>query len=88
MSFTITLTPCLVKQTLKMLKAKIKYFSQNMFADEFDIDFTESEIREAIFSQKDNKSPGIDNITSESSSEIPVNSGVPQFLCFIVFTIY
>ena len=40
-------------------------FSQNMSANEFDIDFTESEIREAIFSQKDNKSPGIDNITSE-----------------------
>ena len=34
-------------------------------ADEFGSDFSESEIREAIFSQKENKSPGIDNLTSE-----------------------
>ena len=35
-----------------------------MSTDEFDIDFTESEIRKATFSQK-HKSPGIDNYTSE-----------------------
>ena len=59
--FTIPLIPCLVKQTLKMFKAKILkiFFSQNISADEFDIDFTESEIKEAILSQKDNKSQGL-----------------------------
>ena len=44
--------------------------SQNDFppiniVDEFGADFTEPEIREAIFSQKDKKSPGIDNLPSE-----------------------
>lgn len=40
-------------------------FSLPNIDDEFDANFTETEIREAIFSQKDNKSPGIDNIPSE-----------------------
>ena len=40
-------------------------FSPLNIADEFDVNFTESEIRDAIFSQKDNKSPGIDNLPSE-----------------------
>ena len=40
-------------------------FPASNIVDEFDADFTESEIREAIFSQKENKSPGIDNLPSE-----------------------
>ena len=40
-------------------------FVHNESTDDLDSDFTETEIREAIFSQKDNKSPGIDSLTSE-----------------------
>ena len=40
-------------------------FPASNIVDEFDADFTEAEIHEAIFSQKENKSPGIDNLPSE-----------------------
>ena len=38
---------------------------RNAVDDELDFDFTESELRRAVFAQKDNKSPGIDSISSE-----------------------
>ena len=38
---------------------------QNAVDDELDVEFTESELRRAVFAQKDNKSPGIDSISSE-----------------------
>ena len=39
--------------------------NQNIFDNELDFDFTEYELRRAVFAQKDNKSPGIDSISSE-----------------------
>lgn len=39
--------------------------NQNTVDDELDFDFSESELRQAVFVQKDHKSPGIDNISSE-----------------------
>ena len=54
---------------IRLLKNTQNQNSENDFppniVDEFDADFTESEIREAIFSQKDEKSPGIDNLPIE-----------------------
>ena len=38
---------------------------RNGVDDELDFDFTESELRRTVFAQKDNKSPGIDSISSE-----------------------
>ena len=38
---------------------------RNAVDDELDFDFTESELQRAVFAQKDNKSPGIDSISSE-----------------------
>ena len=37
----------------------------NISNDQLDADFTEEELRRAIFTQKDNKSPGIDCVSSE-----------------------
>ena len=39
--------------------------NQNGVCEELDAEFTYEELRSAIFSQKDNKSPGIDNIPSK-----------------------
>ena len=39
--------------------------NQNNVCEELDAEFTYEELRSAIFSQKNNKSPGIDNIPSE-----------------------
>ena len=38
---------------------------QDTIYEELDCAFTEQELRRAVFSQKDNKSPGIDSISSE-----------------------
>ena len=37
----------------------------NITSEELDTQFTYSELHSAVFSQKNNKSPGVDNITSE-----------------------
>ena len=37
----------------------------NITSKELDTQFTYTELRSAVFSQKNNKSPGVDNITSE-----------------------
>ena len=39
--------------------------NENISNDELDMEFTESELHSALFSQNNNKSPGIDSITSE-----------------------
>ena len=38
---------------------------QESVYEELDYEFTEQDLRRAVFSQKDNKSPGIDSISSE-----------------------
>jgi hypothetical protein len=40
-------------------------FSQNILCHDLDKDFSESEIRSAVFSQNNNKTPGIDNLPGE-----------------------
>ena len=42
-----------------------EHMNQNIFDEELDFDSTESELRRAVFAQKDNTSPGIDSISSE-----------------------
>ena len=39
--------------------------NMNITSEELDTHFTYTELRSAVFSQKNNKSPGVDNITSE-----------------------
>ena len=39
--------------------------NQNVYNEELDSEFTDSELRMAVFTQKNNKSPGIDNIPCE-----------------------
>ena len=39
--------------------------NMNITSEELDTQFTYTELRSAVFSQKNNKSPGVDNITSE-----------------------
>ena len=40
-------------------------FTQTLIDEELDAEFTQAELHSAIFSQKNNKSPGTDNISSE-----------------------
>ena len=52
-----------VKSTNEWLDESCKY--RNAVGDELDFEFTESELRWAVFAQTHNKSPGIDSISSE-----------------------
>ena len=42
-----------------------KHMTENHVEGELNAEFSESELRKAVFKQKDNKSPGIDSISSE-----------------------
>ena len=39
--------------------------NQNVYNEELDLEFTDSELHMTVFTQKNNKSPGIDNIPFE-----------------------
>ena len=54
--------------TVTGLNTKHKHepvLDQNIYNEELDSEFTASELQAAVFTQKNNKSPGIDNIICE-----------------------